>query len=321
MQTHHNLRCLLKLFILERMQLKQKFVLVFILLFSANISHAQIDFLFKDAQKPDNFKAPFVIKDSLIIVSAIVNNKPEQFLLDNGCPYLVMNTLSFKNKVRNDSTITARGIGGSIQKTGTTFLQYFDWNGIKKDSFNVVALPLPNLGKNVSGIIGHDLFKDYSMRFEFDSSIIAFSKSQNKSAFVSDSTQDVFVPFQYSKHLPIISIIINKDTLLAGLDCGATGNMIYESKLDSLKDSLKISYTILRGAGSTPLPVKKTVIPEIQIQDIGYKNVSFLFDDASINQINESLPVKIDAILGMPFFKRFNITIDFPNRLLTILQP
>lgn len=275
---------------------------------------AQTDFVFSDAIKPDSLKVSFSTKDSLIQVNALVNGKNEKFILDNACPYLVINSRHWEMKA--DSNILARGIGGKIE-SGTVFIDSFYWQGIHKAKFKAVAASLSNLGDSICGLIGYDVLKDYAVKFDFDSSRLSMHRPD--SIFISRIDSNLLaIPFQMVKHIPVINVIFESDTLLMGIDCANTQNLLGSKALNRLQKINNLRRTILRGGGDSAMLIMEGEIDRFFVEGLPYSNMKFSFDDKAMNQINQTLPTKIDGLLGLSFLKRYKTMIDFPNRRIYI---
>lgn len=283
------------------------------------IANSQVDFLLTDAAKPDSFTVAFYPGDSMIQVNANVNGRPEKFILDNGCPYLVINARHWQKEIEVDSSMKARGIGGTVT-AGNVFIDSFNWRGLQKHHFKAIAADLPHMADSICGLIGFDVFKDYRVTFDFDKRLLSFMKPDTTASITdtSGSSDRIRISFTRSKHLPVFTTLIGSDTLRMAIDCAATQNVIYAKFIYSLKTITNVKNTLLKGAGAAPLFVLEGVIPEMVVNDVLYRDMKFVFDDNAMNQVNQSLPYKIDGLLGYPFLKQYKTAIDFPNQVIEI---
>ncbi len=288
----------------------------FVLLLLAVAAKAQGDFVFTNAQKPDSFAVAFRIKDSLIRVTANVNGKPTDFVLDNGCPYLVINSRYWKNGVQRDSTVKARGVGGEVN-AGAVLVDSFNWQGIQKQHFKAIAADLPHLGDSIGGLMGLDVYKDYRVTFDFNSRLILFTKPGVITETPDSTKLPLFIPFVFIGHMPVISCMIEQEEVQMGIDCAAFPNLVSTKLLSSIKEVSNVRNTILRGAGA-PVTIMEGNVKELRIKDISYREMRFTFDNTSLSQINQGRDMVIDGLLGMPFLKQHKTIIDFPNRRVEI---
>ena len=296
------------------MKIILKYRLFCLLLLVAGAARSQVDFVFDDITKPDSFSIPFSVHQSLIQVDITLNGKNEKFVLDNGAPYLVMNAGHFNKVIETDTLIKAKGIGGKVD-AGSFAIDSFSWQGIEKNNFKAIAADLPLLGDSIAGLLGVNVYRDYKMTFDYDSNRITFVKpifdtSNNLRAVVTDS-----LPF--ALHMPVITLLINGDSLKMGVDCGASTGLLTADKLAVVGSLANFRQTVMTGAG-TPAMVVEGDVKEIIIEGVSYKNMKFAFNDASIHQINQVSNIKLDGLLGLPFLMKYKTVIDFPNRRLEI---
>lgn len=296
--------------------LRQGLVLA-LLLVVAN-AKAQRDFIFTDAQKPDSFAVAFQLKDSLIRVTARVNGKATEFVLDNGCPYLVINSRYWKTGVPEQGSVKARGVGGSVA-AGAVLIDSFYWEGLQKQHFKAITADLPHLGDSIGGLIGLDVYKDYRVTFDFKGGLIQFKKAVPTGEMTDSVFLPVMVPFVFSGHIPVVHCTIEQEKIKMGIDCAAFPNLIAAKFLSGLKDVSNRRTTLLRGAG-TPVTVVEGNVGTFLVNDLLYGNMKFTFDDASLSQINQGRDPVVDGLLGIPFLMRYKTVIDFANHRVEVYK-
>lgn len=290
--------------------------LILFLLLSLGPAKAQVDFVFAGASKPDSFAIPFQIKDSLIRLTAQVNGKNADFVLDNGCPYLVINSRYWQTAIQKDSSVKARGIGGEVN-AGSVLIDSFNWQGLQKYRFKAIAADLPHLGDSICGLMGFDVYKDYRLSFDFNEGVIVFTKPVLHVAVADSSVLPVIVPFVLSSHLPVVTAFIGGQKVVMGIDCAATPNLIAAKWLSNIKGITHMGTTFLRGGGA-PVLVTRGSIKECWVGEVSYPDMNFTFDDGSLSQINRGSNIAIDGLLGIPFFKQYKTVIDFPNKRIEV---
>lgn len=290
---------------------------IFILfLLSVAVAKGQVDFVFSNAQKPDSFAVAFQLKDSLIYITADVNGKATDFILDNGCPYLVINSRYWKHGVQQDSVVKARGVGGEV-KTGAVLIDSFNWQGLQKQQFRAIAADLPHLGDSIGGLMGLDVYKEYRLTFDFSSGLILFTKPGVIAQMQDSTAAPVIVPFVFSGHLPVIECVAGGKKIQMGIDCAASPNLMAAKLLSEMKGISNLRNTVLRGGGA-PVMVAEGNIQELSVGDISYSGMKFTFDDASLLQINQGRDTTIEGLLGIPFLKKYKTVMDFPNQRIEV---
>lgn len=288
----------------------------FVLFLAVAAAKAQVDFVFSNAQKPDSFAVAFQVKDELIRVTADVNGRATDFILDNGCPYLVVNSRYWKNGVRQDSSVKARGVGGEVN-AGAVLIDSFNWQGLQKRQFKAIAADLPHLGDSIGGLMGLDVYKEYRVTFDFKSGHIFFTKGGAVVPTPDSTIAPVIIPFIFSGHMPVIDCMIEGKKIPMGIDCAAAPNLISAKLLEGIKGISDLRNTILRGGG-TPVMVAEGSIRELSVANIPYRNMKFTFDNASLLQINQGRDTAIEGLLGIPFLKQYRTVIDFPNNRIEV---
>nr|WP_262920197.1 pepsin/retropepsin-like aspartic protease family protein [Niabella hibiscisoli] len=254
----------------------------------------------------------------MIRVTANVNGKATHFVLDNGCPYLVINSRYWKNGVQQDSAVKARGVGGEVN-AGAVLIDSFNWEGVQKQHFKAIAADLPHLGDSIGGLMGLDVYKDYRVTFDFKSRQILFEKPETGVEIEDSISSRVIVPFVFSGHMPVVTCTIEQEKIQMGIDCAAFPNLVSAKLLSTMKEISNVRNTILRGAGA-PVTVVEANIKELLIGDVSYRDMRFTFDNSSLSQINQGRDIIIDGLLGMPFLKQHKTVIDFLNRRVEIYR-
>lgn len=288
----------------------------FLLLLTVVAAKGQADFVFTNAEKPDSFAVAFQIKDALIRVTADVNGKATDFILDNGCPYLVINSRYWKSGVQQDTSVKARGVGGEVN-AGAVLIDSFNWQGLRKQQFKAIAADLPHLGDSIGGLMGLDVYKDYRVTFDFKRGFILFTKGEVADEKPDSTALPVILPFVFSGHMPVISCTIEQKKIQMGIDCAASPNLIAAKLLAGIKGISNLRNTILRGGGA-PVMVAEGDIKELWLESIPYRDMKFTFDNTSLLQINQGRDIALEGLLGIPFLKQYKTVLDFPNRRIEV---
>jgi hypothetical protein len=153
--------------------------------------------------------------------------------------------------------------------------------------------------------------------FNYKDSIIVFKKSVLNSAVADSSALPVIIPFVLSGHLPVVKGSIEGQTVVMGIDCAATPNLIAAKWLSKIKGITPMGTTLLRGGGA-PVLVTWGSIKQFFIEGVLYPGMNFTFDDKSLSEINRGSNIAIDGLLGIPFFKQYKTVIDFPNKRIEV---
>lgn len=270
---------------------------------------------------PKEFITKFVIKNGLIFVNANLNGKEGLFLLDSGlgCGLLLNSDAKFIGNLNSSDTyITGMG-GGKCKNIETSFIDSFEWKGITLFNTEVSAMSLSNIIKddNFAGIIGYDLFKDYQLTFDYQHNILkaGTQKDIGKEARLNGKLISV-IPFELKDHMPVFEMEIEGKKYKIGLDTGASVNVMNKKYFNDFKLS-NIEEVSMKGFGGVS-KVRRSNIKETKIGGLSYDNMTYNFEDTSLNTLNEQNNYGIDGLIGYEFLKQYITVVDFNSREIRI---
>lgn len=260
---------------------------------------------------PDRFELPFEVKEGIIYVKASLNGKKEDFILDSGAPLLILNG---DHQISDSITKTAEkvhGVGGAAE-TGITHIKSFDWNGLQINDADVMTMSLKHLKNkrtSFAGLIGYDIFKNYQLTFDYRAKKITAVRAD---LLQPDSTALATVSSEIKGHLPVFTMKIDNKTYRMALDCGAGGNLLYARYVPELDKQVKnLKKANLAGAGSDKVKARSGKISNVVIGGVSYKDMSFAFEDETLDQLNQGYNLGIDGLLGYEFLKQHVTSINF----------
>jgi len=275
---------------------------------------------------PKHLTIPFTIENNMIVLKAFLNGKEVEFILDSGSPTLILDE-DFLKSVRIVHTGTqALGVGGKTN-VGSYFVRSFNWQGITIKDFEAKTMSLGHLMNgtkhNIAGLIGYSVFKDYQISFDYSKKIVSLFHTDDsgnipKNEIVDNSIYEV-VPFTLQAHIPIISIEIRNKKLKMGLDCGAGANLLYAKYVQDILPSMEgVDTVILQGAGKTGSNVQLAKVNETNVGNIVYKNLNYVFEDATLTQLNYGYGLSIDGLLGYEFLSKRIVIINYKKGIIMI---
>lgn len=265
-------------------------------------------------QKSDT-TIPLKIVRGLAFIDASVDQVPGKFLLDTGAPTLVIN-----QKVTNEKgTIQASSFADHFT-IGSVLVNEFQWSTIRRKSLQALVLDINHLNEythtQVAGIIGYDLLKSYEVYVDYpDVQLLLLKPGKNKLHIAAEPLATL--EFELQDHLPVVTVQINGQTLRLGLDTGAGVNLLDARHQANLLASLEatIQETSVRAIDQSNNVLEKAVLESTQLGDLELGRMPYLFSDLSHL---EATTLKIDGILGFPFFEKVKCSIDYPNQLLYV---
>jgi predicted aspartyl protease len=270
--------------------------------------------------RPDRVEIPFQIHNGIIYVNVLLNGKEEKFILDSGAPSLILNSdlKIVKNmpEASSKKSIVAKGVGGAIKNINEVHINVFNWNGIEIKDAKVLTMPLSHVGKYpFTGLIGYDVFKDYKLTFDYKKRIITATLNKEAEEY---GKLLATIPFEMEHHLPVFRIDINGKTYKMGLDTGASANLLYEKYTEEIKNFIKSDNKALILGAANGVNARQGKIKTLKIGDLEYKDMSFAFENNTLDQINDGYKADIDGLLGYEFLRQHVTTVDFISKEIRI---
>ena len=177
------------------------------------------------------------------------------------------------------------------------------------------------LEAEIHGLIGYELFKDYDLLFDYEQKVLTLIEPDKAESFLSQTSANkrFDIPFEQGGHIPILSAVVENDTLSLGLDCGAESNLLSSSIFDALKPQLDdITQDALIGIGSEKNMVQKGSIKNMSIGGVDFKSTRTVFSD--ISHLNEGYQLQLDGLIGYEILSRQKTLLSYARKMLTFLK-
>lgn len=258
----------------------------------------------------------FELVNGMIFVEANMNQQQGNFILDTGAPLTIVNTQTPNHK----SELTANGISEAFMVTSTE-IKSFEWAGIKRSQFEALAIDISHLEKAserpILGLIGYDLLKNYELLIDYENQEIRLFNARKNNWHVNHQPIETF-SFIIQDHLPVLKVKIGRKNYYFGLDTGAAVNLIDLSQKDKIAKDLRSDLKIeeIQGVDKVVHEVFATTIYETKVKDLAFDNMKYLFTD--ISHLKESSSLRIDGLLGFPFFSQKKCSINYQKRKIYI---
>lgn len=214
------------------------------------------------AKDSSSFIIPFTRVGNLVLIKAKADSVEGNFILDTGCPSLVLNITYFRNyPVTTESETESKGMTGMGTATEHVTIQDFHFGTIKE--YNVQA-NLANLGAienskgvKVLGLIGVALLNSCEMIIDYQNNLIYFHVINKKEAgsynhtMLADTAAYRTLPFQISDNRIIIKTVMAGKKLRFLIDCAAETNILDSRLPDKIFATLSITGKVaMVGAGN-----------------------------------------------------------------------
>ncbi|MEZ0327051.1 MAG: TIGR02281 family clan AA aspartic protease [Fimbriimonas sp.] len=166
------------------------------------------------------------------------------------------------------------------------------------------------LGVTIDGNIGYGFLKDFALRIDYRTSKLSLTRSPKAQAGV---------PFTVGlKPLIVVDTKVNGKPCLMVLDTGAGGSVLSEQ---FAKDAgLELGHPVhLMGAAGTETghmaQLETLSIGDSQVKNLHVVTAGFL------EELAKKVGKPVQGIVGADFLSKFDVTIDYPNGILTLKKP
>lgn len=272
---------------------------------------------------------PFKIIHSLIVVEAELNGIKRSFLIDNGAPKLILNSHYIK---KSDSLLNtmeksnSQGVNGTISGMDIININEFNFYGIKLKNQDVITVDIEHLenelGIEIYGLIGYEIYKDYDLLFDYDKNILTLIQPEFTNTFIKENYKNEKlseIPFELSLHLATIHAKIGTKELKLAIDCGAQANLIDEKYYIEFKDQIEnLKNDELTGADNINKTVNSCVLKNIQIGSKQFSSINTVFND--MKHLNDGYQINIDGIIGYEILSKQKTLLSYKNKKLIFID-
>ena len=313
--------------LLDLFYMLKKNFLVFILLVFSIISFGQSRFNLPRAKSD---KVKFQLIDNLIIVPVTVNGVELSFLLDSGVskPILFNITNIDTLQINEVETIYIRGLGGGepveALKSKKNFFKIGNAININQDIYIVFDSSInftPRLGVQVHGIIGFDLFKDFTVEINYSNKYLRFHKPETYVYKECKKCESFNLSFYNNK--PYINGMVKIDTenlpVKLLIDTGSSDALwLFEEDSLGMKPLNNKYFDDFLGKGlSGSVYGKRSKVKSFSLKSFELKDVNVAFPDSTSISYARKHEDRNGSISGQ-LLKRFNIIMDYKNAKITL---
>ncbi|NUO01695.1 MAG: aspartyl protease family protein [Saprospiraceae bacterium] len=259
---------------------------------------------------------PFEVSRGMIIVKAQLNGEPGSFIVDTGAPLMVVNKMP-ATAVRQE----ARSFANTIAYAPET-IDRFQWAELAFQNLDALALDISHLEtstqRSLSGMVGYNALSNYEVLFDYRENRMALYAPRHNVLHRTASPL-LEIPFELQDHLPVVRLRAGEQTLVFGIDTGAGINLIDRRWFDELPEGMLDPGQAedVRGLDQQMQTVPSGVISGLELNGWPLDaQMGYLFTDLQHLQTDTGL--KIDGLLGFPFFKSLVFSINYPKRKLYI---
>lgn len=268
-----------------------------------------------------SFVMPFSRAGNLILLKAIIDGIEGNFVLDSGCPSLVLNITYFRDYPRTtDADDDTKGITGTVSNVEHTSIKDFKFG--KKEEYNVLA-DLVNLGHienakgiKILGLIGMHFIDDCEMIIDYEKNLIYFHIIQKKEAntyknkLLVDTAKYNTIPFEVTDNRIIVKTQLAEKKLKLIIDCAAETNVLDSRLPNSVFDKLSVTgRVLLTGVGNKKIEALRGDLKDFKIGDKSINSLPFIV--TNLEKTCFSYTGCVDGILGFDFLSLQKIGFNF----------
>ena len=250
-----------------------KFIFIFCFLLGRNIAHArtgdpgiQVTFPGLQYTADSSISIPFSRAGNLILIRAKADTTEGNFILDTGCPHLVLNLTYFRDYPLQTATEERGGITGASFTVNQTQIADFSLGGNSHYRISADVLNLGNIenskGIKVLGLIGLQLLSKFEMIIDYETYRIYLRKASKKEPpgnmhpLLADTSTYHVVPITLTDNRIMVNTLIAGKKIRLIIDSGAETNLLDSRLPDKVFEQVSITgRSTLMGAGNTKIDV------------------------------------------------------------------
>jgi len=284
-----------------------------------------IDLLLRANYDADSSVAtiPFSRVGNLILVQAKADTIEGNFILDTGCPSLVLNITYFRNYPVSEKTEERNGITGAEFAAEQTQVAEFSLGGFKYYRMPADLTNLGNIenskGTRILGLIGVELLRQFEMIIDFEKNLIHLHFIQGKNPSIdhnpllSDTANYTVIPFDLVENRIMLSSEMGGKKLKLVLDTGAESNLLDSRLPGKVFDNVLLTgRSVLSGAGQTKIEVMKGDLRSLRIGNRVIETMPVLI--TNLEKTCFSFGGCVDGVLGFDFISASRVGFNFVTR-------
>lgn len=271
---------------------------------------------------------PFSMSGNLILIQASADTTEGNFILDTGCPNLVLNLTYFRNypthALQEEEKTTMSGTVAYIAKTTINrfSLGRHDYDRVEAELVNLGHIE-NSKGVKIIGLIGIQFFKNCEMIIDYEKSLIYLHWISKKEAatyrhqMLNDTAAYSTIPIDLTDNRIIARTEMAGKKLKLIVDSGAETNVLDSRLPDKIFEQIDISGRItLTGVGNKKVDALKGTLKSMRIGDQEIGTLPVLI--TNLEKTCFSYNGCVDGILGFDFLSLQKIGFNFVKRKMYI---
>ncbi|MGS2761928.1 aspartyl protease family protein [Sinomicrobium sp. M5D2P9] len=308
---------------------KKSMLVIFSVLFFCISSSAQS--YFNLSTDKDSHSVRFRLISNLIVLPVEINGVELSFILDTGVnkPILFDLTSADSLKLKNTEVIYIRGLGGgeaikAYRAKNNTFRIKRDIVNYNEDIYLILDQDInfaPRLGVPIHGIIGFELFRDFVVEINYARKRIKFYRPGTHKHRTCKRCQTFPLDIIHNKPYIQARVDLNdRDGLEVKLliDSGSSDALwLFKKEEEGLVTPDNHFEDFLGRGLSGSIYGDRARVDKLQLGQFELKDAKVAFPDSISIQHLQNLNER-DGSLGAEVLKRFNVTLDYEGRKITL---
>jgi hypothetical protein len=287
--------------------------------FLDSLTVASIEIFTTSYGADSSFIIPFSRAGNLIVLQGKADTVRGNFILDTGCPQLVLNLTYFRNYKAVEENSDGNGITGSGFTVVKSQVDSFSFGGAY---FYHVPADITNLGNientkgiKILGLIGMEFLKPFEMIVDYEKSLIFLHRVNRKGpAYYNETLSDTsaygIVPITISDNRIMVQTTLAGKKIKLIIDSGAESNLLDSRLPDKVFKEVSITgRTFLSGAGRAKIEVLQGDLKSLTLGNQSIKNLPVII--SNLERTCFSYAGCVDGILGFDFLSLRKIGFNF----------
>ena len=306
---------------------KKLYLLLFFVCLNSLLTFSQDRFSIIGGSK--SYSMSFKLINNLIVIPIKVNGSELNFLFDSGVNNTIMFNLSIKDSTQLKSTkkIRIRGLGEGTYIDAIQSKNNFFKLGKIANAYHMIYL-IPgkkfdlsaNMGVNINGIVGGDLFRDFIVDINYTTKRLKFYKPTEYKYKACKKCQSFDLSFYRNK--PYLDIEVQSNNTLIKtkllIDTGGSKSLwLFDKSSDKIKIPDKYFVDYLGKGLSGNIYGKRSKIDKIILGNYSFTNANVAYPDSASVKTAYRFKER-NGSLGSGILKRFRLLIDYRNKKFTI---
>jgi hypothetical protein len=271
---------------------------------------------------------PFSRAGNLVLIKAKADTTEGNFILDTGCPHLVLNLTYFRSyPVINAPEEERNTMSGTISSVMQAVVKEFSFGSIKHVRLNADLVNLGHIenskGVRILGLVGMQMLDQCEMIIDYQKNLIHLHRINRKERntykhdMLSDASTYHTVPIELVDDRIIVRTEMAGKKIKLIIDSGAESNVLDSRLPDKIFENVSITGRILiTGAGNRKIEALQGDLRNLKIGEEELAVLPFMI--TNLEKTCFSYSGCVDGILGFDFLSLRKIGFNFVTRKMYI---